>query len=105
MELDTRYDPATIEPAHYARWEAAGYFHADAADPRDPYCIVIPPPNVTGVLHLGHAMNNGYQDALIRRARMLGKATLWMPGTDHAGIATQNVVEKELKKENKKRHD
>jgi valyl-tRNA synthetase len=105
MELETRYDPSELEPRWYAAWEKAGYFHADEHDSREPFTIVIPPPNVTGVLHLGHAMNNTFQDALIRLRRMQGKATLWMPGTDHAGIATQNVVEKELRKEGKKRHD
>ncbi|HVY61881.1 MAG TPA: class I tRNA ligase family protein, partial [Planctomycetota bacterium] len=105
MELETRYDPKEIEPRWYAEWEKRGYFHAREDDPREPFTIVIPPPNVTGVLHLGHAMNNTFQDALVRRARMQGRAALWMPGTDHAGIATQNVVEKELRKEGKKRQD
>src|SRR5438105_13678845 len=99
MELETRYDPKEIEPRLYAEWERAGHFAADEKDLREPYCIVIPPPNVTGSLHLGHALNDGIQDVLIRWQRMRGKATLWMPGTDHAGIATQNVVEKELRKE------
>src|SRR5438552_14366993 len=103
MELETRYDPKELEPRWYAEWERRGLFKADPKDPRPPFAIVIPPPNVTGVLHLGHAMNNGYQDALVRWHRMRDEATLWMPGTDHAGIATQNVVEKELKKEGKKR--
>src|SRR5688572_689422 len=105
MELDSRYDPKELEPRIYAEWEKKGFFHADPADAREPFTMVIPPPNVTGVLHLGHAMNNGFQDALARWQRMKGRAALWMPGTDHAGIATQNVVEKELKKEGKKRHD
>src|SRR5262245_40730007 len=105
MELETRYDPKAIEPRWFAEWERRGTFAAREGDPREPFTIVIPPPNVTGVLHLGHAMNNGFQDALIRRRRMQGRATLWMPGTDHAGIATQNVVEKELRKEGKKRQD
>ena len=80
-----------------------GFFHADEAAPGDPYVIVIPPPNVTGSLHLGHALNNGLQDVLARWQRMRGRPTLWMPGTDHAGIATQAVVEKELRKEGGKR--
>ncbi len=105
MELESRYDPKELEPRWIAEWEKRGLNGAEADDPRPPFAIVIPPPNVTGVLHLGHAANNSYQDALVRRARMRGRAALWMPGTDHAGIATQTVVEKELKKEGKKRHD
>jgi len=105
MELETRYDPKEIEPRWYAEWERRGYFHADPADSRPPFTIVIPPPNVTGVLHLGHATNNSFQDALVRRRRMQARGALWMPGTDHAGIATQNVVEKELRKEGKRRQD
>ena len=90
------YDPREVEARWYARWEAAGRFAAAADDPRPPYCIVIPPPNVTGSLHMGHALNNTLQDILIRCKRMRGHNTLWMPGTDHAGIATQNVVERQL---------
>jgi valyl-tRNA synthetase len=105
MELETRYDPKALEPRLYAEWQRCGYFRGDEQDPRAPYAIVIPPPNVTGQLHLGHALNNGLQDVLVRWQRMRGAATLWLPGTDHAGIATQNVVEKELRKEGKKRHD
>ncbi len=108
LEIDTRYDPQAIEPRWYATWEERGYFHAepDAWAGRQPYTIVIPPPNVTGVLHLGHALNNTYQDVLIRWRRMQGRICLWMPGTDHAGIATQNVVEREIwKAEKRSRHD
>ena len=87
-------------------WTEENLFHAEPSDPGDPYCIVIPPPNVTGALHLGHAINTTIQDVLIRHHRMRGFNTLWIPGIDHAGIATQAVVEKQLKeKENKTRHD
>jgi valyl-tRNA synthetase len=103
MELETRYDPKEIEPRLYAEWRKRGYFEPRGAG--EPYVVVIPPPNVTGSLHLGHALNNGLQDVLVRWQRMRGRPTLWSPGTDHAGIATQNVVEKELRKEGKKRHD
>ncbi len=97
------YDPAGVETRLYATWEAAGTFRADPASPAPPFCIVIPPPNVTGSLHMGHALNNTLQDILVRWRRMQGYNTLWMPGTDHAGIATQNVVEKQLLREGKTR--
>ena len=90
------YDPAGVEARSYAAWEAAGYFRSDPAGPGAPFAIVIPPPNVTGSLHMGHALNNTLQDILVRWRRMQGHRALWMPGTDHAGIATQNVVEKQL---------
>ena len=93
------YDPHSIEEKWYARWVSAGVFHADPASPKPPYAIVIPPPNVTGNLHMGHALNNTLQDVLIRYKRMDGFEALWMPGTDHAGIATQNVVERMLAQE------
>jgi valyl-tRNA synthetase len=94
--LDKNFDPQSVEPRLYARWEAAGVF-APKDDPgAEPYSIVIPPPNVTGSLHLGHALNNTLQDVLIRFERMRGKAVLWLPGTDHAGIATQMMVEQQL---------
>jgi len=102
MELSSRYDPKATESKWYERWEQAGYFHADETkDPSQfpPYCIVIPPPNITGILHMGHALNNTLQDVLIRWKRMAGYNTLWVPGTDHASIATQVVVERALKKE------
>ena len=105
-ELSKAYDPSTVEPEVYQTWLDEKAFVADPAASGDPYSIVIPPPNVTGALHLGHAINNTLQDILIRRARMQGKNALWVPGIDHAGIATQAVVEKQLKeKENKTRHD
>jgi valyl-tRNA synthetase len=104
-EIADRYDPTRVEPHWYAVWEERGYFHADAASSKKPYCIVIPPPNVTGSLHLGHALNNTLQDILIRYKRMDGYNALWMPGTDHAGIATQYVVERQLEKEGKTKED
>ncbi len=94
--LDKTFDPKSVEPRLYARWEASGAF-APTDDPAaEPFCIVIPPPNVTGSLHVGHALNNTLQDVLTRFERMRGKAALWLPGTDHAGIATQMVVERQL---------
>ena len=105
-DLPKTYDPATIEPEANRVWMEEGFFHAEPTDPGEPYCIVIPPPNVTGALHLGHAINTTLQDVLIRQHRMRGFNTVWIPGIDHAGIATQAVVEKQLKeKENKTRHD
>jgi valyl-tRNA synthetase len=104
--LPNRFDYAEARPRLYAWWESQGYFHAEPDRGRPPYTIVIPPPNVTGALHLGHALNNSLQDILIRMKRMQGFETLWMPGTDHAGIATQAVVERRLKEEeNLTRHD
>src|SRR5262250_2582322 len=104
-EIADRYDPTRVEPHWYAVWEERGYFHADVDSPKKPYCIVIPPPNVTGSLHLGHALNNTLQDVVIRYKRMDGYNALWMPGTDHAGIATQFVVERQLEKEGKTKED
>ncbi len=105
-EIPNRFDFAQQSAAIYSDWEAAGCFDAEVDPKKKPYTIVIPPPNVTGALHLGHALNNTLQDIQIRMHRMQGFATLWMPGTDHAGIATQAVVEKRLKEvENKTRHD
>ncbi len=95
-QLDKTYDPKAVETRWYAIWTDRGYFHASTTRPGRPYCIVIPPPNVTGSLHVGHALNHSLQDILIRWRRMQGRNTLWLPGTDHAGIATQNVVEKQL---------
>ncbi len=104
-ELAKAYDPKGVEGHWYAHWEQEGYFRGPLGRPGDPFCIVIPPPNVTGILHMGHALNNTLQDVLVRRARMQGRPTLWLPGTDHAGIATQNVVERRLGEEGKSRHD
>jgi valyl-tRNA synthetase len=103
-ELPKIYEPQSTEPRWYAAWMAGGYFHADENVPRPKFSVVIPPPNVTGMLHMGHILNNTLQDILVRFQRMDGKNALWMPGTDHAGIATQNVVEKQLAKEGTDRH-
>ena len=102
--LDKVYDPLRIEEKWYKYWEEQGLFRAKADGRQPPYCIVIPPPNVTGVLHMGHALNNTLQDILVRSKRMQGFDALWMPGTDHAGIATQNVVERKLAAEGTDRH-
>jgi len=100
------YDPAAVEDRVYAAWETEGHFHPDASAPGKPFTIVIPPPNVTDRLHLGHALNNVLQDILVRWRRMQGRKTLWLPGMDHAGIATQAVVERRLfEEEGKTRHD
>src|SRR4051812_5694181 len=105
-DLPKAYDPQDAQRRWYDFWVKNGYFHADATSDRPAYCIVIPPPNVTGALHLGHALNNTLQDVLIRWRRLQGYDALWMPGTDHAGIATQAVVERRLHEEEKKtRHD
>jgi valyl-tRNA synthetase len=105
-ELPKTYDPGTVEPKWYGRWEESGAFRADAHSPKPPFSIVIPPPNITGILTLGHVLNNTIQDVLARRARMQGFEVLWLPGTDHAGVGTQTAVEKHLRKtENKTRHD
>jgi len=107
MELSKTYNPKEVEDKIYRLWEKSGFFNPDKLSPRckKPFTIVLPPPNVTGELHMGHALNAVVQDILIRRKRMQGFKTLWLPGTDHAGIATQNVVEKKLKKEGKTRFD
>ena len=103
--LAPQYDSREVEPRLYQRWLDAGVFTARADSPKPPYVIVIPPPNVTGVLHMGHGLNDTIQDVLIRCARMRGREALWLPGTDHAGIATQNVVERLIAKEGKTRFD
>src|SRR5688500_9074400 len=90
----TRYVPGDVETKWIAEWDERGTFHADASDEHEAYTIVVPPPNVTGALHMGHALNGSVQDTLIRWKRMQGYNALWLPGTDHAGIATQAVVEK-----------
>ena len=102
--MDKRYDAKAAEAKWYPIWEKNGYFH-DEPGKGVPYSVVIPPPNVTGILHMGHALNQTIQDVLVRWRRMCGFNTLWLPGTDHAGIATQNVVEKALRKEGKRRQD
>jgi valyl-tRNA synthetase len=104
-ELSKTYDPADVEDKWYSFWEARGYFFADETRPGPRFSIVIPPPNITGTLTMGHVLNNSLQDILVRFKRMDGYVTLWMPGTDHAGIATQNAVEKQLAAEGISRHD
>ncbi|MEQ9562802.1 MAG: class I tRNA ligase family protein, partial [Woeseiaceae bacterium] len=101
--MDKSYSPQDIERRQYQRWEDNGYFAPSGEG--EPYCIVIPPPNVTGTLHMGHAFQDTIMDALIRYHRMLGRNTLWQPGTDHAGIATQMVVERQLNAQGQNRHD
>ena len=103
--VSTRYQPRKVEEKWYSYWMEGGYFHAEVDRKRKPFTIVIPPPNITGSLHMGHALNNILQDILVRYKRMRGYNACWIPGTDHAGIATQNVVEKELLKEGKSRFD
>lgn len=105
MELPKVYDPKAVEEKWYQFWLEKRYFHADVDSPKEPFSIVIPPPNVTGSLHMGHALNNTLQDVLVRWRRMQGYNCLWLPGTDHAGIATQNVLERELAKEGLRRQD
>ena len=104
-DIPSVYNPKSVEEKWYKFWETNNLFHAQKNPKKKPYSIVIPPPNVTGILHMGHALNNTIQDILIRYKKMKGFEALWMPGTDHAGIATQNVVEKELAKEGLKRQD
>ncbi|HJO26876.1 MAG TPA: class I tRNA ligase family protein, partial [Planctomycetota bacterium] len=98
MELPTRFDPAEQEQKIYKRWEESGAFSPPAPDSGSgrSFTVAIPPPNVTGVLHMGHALNGTIQDIVVRHRRMAGFDTVWIPGTDHAGIATQAVVEKKL---------
>lgn len=108
MEKNTlakAYEPKVVEASWYDKWLAGGYFHATINPAKPSFTIVIPPPNVTGSLHIGHAFNNTLQDVVIRKKRMEGYSALWLPGTDHAGIATQNVVERELAKEGLTRQD
>ncbi len=104
-ELSKSYESRDVEEKWYRRWMDEGLFRAEDMSDKKPFSIVIPPPNVTGILHIGHALNNTLQDVIVRYKRMEGCNTLWMPGTDHAGIATQNVVEQELAKEKTTRHD
>jgi len=105
QELQKIYDAKNVEERLYQFWLEKKYFHAEVNTDRQPYTIVIPPPNVTDILHMGHAFNNTIQDMIIRFQRMREKETLWLPGTDHAGIATQNVVERVLRKEQSKSRD
>src|ERR1700743_2791243 len=103
-EISKAYEPQAVEAKWYQFWLDRNAFVANPESKKPAYSIVIPPPNVTGVLTLGHVLNNTIQDILARRARMLGREVLWLPGTDHAGIATQNVVEKNLRKEGAMKH-
>lgn len=105
FDMPKHYNATDIEDKWYAVWEQAGCFESDVDEKKKPYTIVIPPPNVTGILHMGHALNNTLQDILVRTERMRGRNVLWQPGTDHAGIATQNVVERDLKKDGLHRDD
>src|SRR6187399_1557003 len=106
LEETTRYDPTEVEARIFAEWMEAGYFHPEAeGTPEENFSVAIPPPNVTGALHMGHALNGSMQDALVRMNRMRGRNALWILGTDHAGIATQSVVEKTLRSEGLSRHD
>src|SRR4051794_32531257 len=110
-ELPAQYDPGSTERAIYERWIEAGVFSADEkrsrrnGGDRDPFVVIMPPPNVTAVLHMGHGLNNTVQDVIVRWRRMAGDETLWVPGTDHAGIATQNIIEKQLAAEGKTKFD
>ena len=97
--IETTFDPKTVEPRWSAAWESSGAFQPKKDANAEAFCIMIPPPNVTGSLHIGHALNNTLQDILARFERLRGKAVLWQPGTDHAGIATQMVVERQLAEE------
>ncbi len=104
MEIPKKYDPALTEDKWYKYWMEHKLFKS-VPDEREPYCIVIPPPNVTGVLHMGHMLNNTIQDVLVRRSRMLGKNACWVPGTDHASIATEARVVNKLATEGIKKTD
>ena len=105
MSLPDRYSPQDVEAKIYKWWEEKGYFKANDVSTKPPFCIILPPPNVTGALHLGHALDHTIQDVLVRWKRMSGYNALWLPGTDHAGIATQSVVERELSKQKINRKD
>src|SRR5678810_454526 len=105
MSLSTKYNPAETENKWYQYWMEKGFFHTVPSADKEPYSIVIPPPNVTGVLHMGHMLNNTIQDVLIRRARMLGKNACWVPGTDHASIATEAKVVQMLRERGIKKSD
>ena len=97
--MDKAYEPSKFERHWYDEWSRLELFRADPSHPGDPFCVVIPPPNITGNLHLGHALNATLQDILVRWRRMQGRSVLWLPGTDHASIATQVMVERQLEEE------
>ncbi|MCB0357056.1 MAG: class I tRNA ligase family protein, partial [Bdellovibrionales bacterium] len=105
VSLSDRYNPQEVEQKIYQWWQERGYFNAEDVSTKPPFCIILPPPNVTGSLHLGHALDQSIQDCVTRWKRMSGYNALWLPGTDHAGIATQSVVEKQLAKENLSRKE
>src|ERR1700739_3892769 len=105
QELPKQYDPKEAQQRWLQFWDERGYNHSRPDPAREPFTIVIPPPNVTGALHLGHALNNTLQDVLVRWHKLHGEEDCWVPGTDHGGIATQNVMEKQLKAEGKTRHE
>ena len=105
LQQTTRFEPAAVEARWMKHWLDEHLFHAEPDPEREAYSIVIPPPNITGVLHMGHALNDTIQDVLTRYHRMLGENACWLVGTDHAGIATQNVVEKMLRKEGLSKED
>ncbi|NOY06064.1 MAG: class I tRNA ligase family protein, partial [Chlorobi bacterium] len=104
-EIPKAYDPSLVEEKWYAYWERHKVFHAEPEPDKEQFVVLMPPPNITGMLHMGHVLNHTLQDIYIRWYRMEGKNTVWIPGTDHAGIATQTVVEKSLREEGKTRHD
>jgi len=103
-EIASKYDPRAVEDRWYAYWMEHRLFHSEP-DAREPFTIVIPPPNVTGILHMGHMLNNTIQDILVRRARLMGKNALWVPGTDHAAIATEAKVVNKLAQEGIRKSD
>ena len=105
MSLSSKYEPQKVEDKWYKHWMDKGYFKARVNPKKEPFTIVIPPPNVTGVLHMGHMLNNTIQDVLIRKARMEGKEALWVPGTDHASIATEAKVVRMLREKGIKKSD
>ena len=105
LSMSTKYEPQAVEEGRYQWWLKGKYFEAQPESGKTPYTIVIPPPNVTGVLHLGHAWDTTLQDIIIRMKRMQGYDALWLPGMDHAGIATQARVEQRLREEGKSRYD
>ena len=104
MELDAKYNPSSVEEKWYSYWTDHKFFHSEP-DAREPYTIVIPPPNVTGILHMGHVLNNTLNDVLIRKARMDGKNACWVPGTDHASIATESKAGARLKEQGTSKED
>src|ERR1044071_4038391 len=105
MSLSTKYNPAETEDKWYKYWMDQGFFHVKPSSDKEAFSIVIPPPNVTGVLHMGHMLNNTIQDVLVRKARMEGKNACWVPGTDHASIATEAKVVQKLRAEGIKKSD